>query len=65
MSDLMSVLDAVAAGLAEDNPQMSESEVAFATIRLNLTVLCQTLAQIGMSGDYLDNEVVWNYFWPR
>jgi hypothetical protein len=35
---------------------MSESEVAFATIRLNLTVLCQTLAQIGMSGDYLDNE---------
>lgn len=56
MPDLLTVLDAVAAGLSEDQPQLSEAEVALATIRLNLTVLCQTLAGIGMTGDGLDNE---------
>lgn len=56
MPDLLSVLDAVAAGLTEDQPEMSEAEVVVATVRLNLTVLCQTLAQIGVTGDGLDNE---------
>lgn len=59
MKDLLSVLDAVADGLAEENPDMNEAEVALATIRLNLTVLVTTLTQIGMNGEDLSNDALY------
>lgn len=56
MSDLLSILDAMSDDMAKDFPHMSETEIAFSVIRINLTVLTNTLCQIGMTGEDLANE---------
>lgn len=58
-TDLLTVLDMVADGLAKDRPDLSEAEVALSTIRLNLTVLAQTLAEIGVTGEGLSNDALY------
>lgn len=53
---LQGALDFVAEAMAKDFPEMSEAEVAFSTVRLNLTAVGTMLAQFGMTGRDLPNE---------
>jgi hypothetical protein len=54
--DLLGTLDYVAAEMSKELPDLSEAEIVVATIRLNLTALAQTLAEIGVMGSGLSNE---------
>jgi hypothetical protein len=56
MSNLISLLDAVAFDVAKDNPALSEAEVALVVTKMNLTVLALSLSTAYVQGYGLNSE---------
>lgn len=57
--NLDTVLDGLCEDILKDHPDMPEVEAAFMAIRLNLTILVQTLAQFGMTGADLPPDALY------
>lgn len=55
---LDNILDNIVDDVLKEYPDKSEFEAAFMALRINLTVLTQTIAQIGMMGDGLTHETL-------
>lgn len=55
---LDSILDAIVEDVQKEFPDKSEFEAGFMALRMKLTITIQFLAEIGMTGDGLSNEML-------
>lgn len=52
---LDNILDAIVEDVLKEYPEKNDFEASFLALRMNLTVLVQSLAKIGMEGQGLDS----------
>lgn len=50
------ILDAITEDITKDFPKLTEDQVAFSTIRLNLTTMIHALTELGLTGQGLSIE---------